>query len=102
MEDLRLSFVRKMEESRGRKRRVERRPVRGVNVAQRPAAGGGHDDLQGGRGHTQVRAGLGSATHTPKTTAKGQAAALQNQSGRVDTRLKQEKARNTPSEANEA
>lgn len=34
VEDLELSFVRKMEESRGWKRRVERRPVRGVNVTQ--------------------------------------------------------------------
>lgn len=52
VEDLWLNFVRKMEESRGRKRRVERRPVRGVNVAQWPAAGRGHDDLQGQRSYT--------------------------------------------------
>lgn len=34
MEDLRLSFVRKMEEPSVRKWRVERGPVGGVNVAQ--------------------------------------------------------------------
>lgn len=34
VKDLEMSFVRKMEESRGWKRRVKRRPVRGVNVAQ--------------------------------------------------------------------
>lgn len=52
MEDLWLSFGRKMEESRERKRRVERRPVRGVNVAHWPAAGGGHDHLQGQRSYS--------------------------------------------------
>lgn len=54
MKDLEVSFVRKMEESRGRKRRVKRRPVGGVNVAQRPAAGGRHDNLQGQRSNSST------------------------------------------------
>lgn len=40
-----LSAVGEMVQSRVRKRRMERRTVGGVNVAQWPAAGGGHDDL---------------------------------------------------------
>lgn len=36
-----------MEDSSGRKRRVKRRTVGSVNVAQWPPTGGRHDDLQG-------------------------------------------------------
>ena len=69
--DLWLSFVRKMEESSGGKWRVERGPVRGVNVAEWPAAGRRHEDLREQRSHWSRLASLTKpAKQHCKTTAR--------------------------------